>query len=231
MAAEPSAACIRVRADSAEIALGILTGPERAGALSHLAECHECRRLVDDLAHMGDGILVLSPAVEPRIGFEGRVQERIRAAIDGSPPPRPLAVVRVEGEGRRRHLAPILTTAAVAVLMAAAGVAAGMALNGSAPDTRAGVVTIAYGQATCRVLVHGDSPAWLFVDLQAPPGWSGSYRVEVVGESGTAEPVGDLTLTSGHGVLATTLAGRVAGDIAVVRVTAEGGTRYEVPLT
>jgi hypothetical protein len=62
---------------SAELALGVLTGRERAAALAHLDRCESCREQVRELSMAGDELLALLPSAEPPAGFESRVLERL----------------------------------------------------------------------------------------------------------------------------------------------------------
>jgi hypothetical protein len=78
---------------AAELALGVLTGRERAAALAHLDGCESCRELVRELTMTGEELLGLLPSREPPAGFETRVLERI--GLSAPSPPRP----------RRRSLA------------------------------------------------------------------------------------------------------------------------------
>jgi hypothetical protein len=62
---------------AAELALGVLTGRERAMAVAHLEECEACRENVRQLMATGDQLLELLPPAEPPAGFESRVLERL----------------------------------------------------------------------------------------------------------------------------------------------------------
>jgi anti-sigma-K factor RskA len=62
---------------AAELALGVLTGRERAAALAHLDGCESCREHVRELTMAGDELLALLPAAEPPAGFESRVLDRL----------------------------------------------------------------------------------------------------------------------------------------------------------
>src|SRR3954452_19634464 len=73
-------ACAEMDPLAPEIALGIVTGDERATALVHLEDCPLCRQLVDDLSAVADDLLLLAPEAEPPIGFEARAAARIAAA-------------------------------------------------------------------------------------------------------------------------------------------------------
>jgi hypothetical protein len=67
--------CEQTRDLAAEIALGIADGEERAEALRHLSTCPDCRRVVEELSHVADELLILAPVEEPPAGFESRVVE------------------------------------------------------------------------------------------------------------------------------------------------------------
>jgi hypothetical protein len=69
--------CDELRANAAEMALGILSGTERADALDHMEHCVSCRTLVEGLAQTGDSLLLLAPEADPPIGFETRVASRL----------------------------------------------------------------------------------------------------------------------------------------------------------
>src|SRR5258708_5729758 len=71
--------CDELRTFAPELALGALTGTERAAALGHLAACGSCSEYVDELAAVADGLLLLAPEDEPDAGFETRVIARSAA--------------------------------------------------------------------------------------------------------------------------------------------------------
>jgi hypothetical protein len=62
---------------AAELALGVLTGRERAMAIAHLDRCDECREHVRQLMATGEQLLQLLPPAEPPAGFETRVLARL----------------------------------------------------------------------------------------------------------------------------------------------------------
>jgi hypothetical protein len=62
-----------------ELALGLLSGPERAAALEHLQDCAACRAQVDELSQTVDELLTAGPRAEPPAGFEGAVLDRFAA--------------------------------------------------------------------------------------------------------------------------------------------------------
>jgi hypothetical protein len=97
------ARCEETRDLAAELALGIVEGEERGRALEHLAQCPECRRHVEELSEVADGLLLLAPHKEVPVGFESRALAPLR------PAPQP----------RRRRLRLVFAPAAAAIAAAA----------------------------------------------------------------------------------------------------------------
>ena len=93
--------CEEFRELAPELALGIVEGEERGRALEHLADCPDCRRRVEELSEVADGLLLAAPHREPPVGFESKVLSEVLPA----PPER----------RRRRRLALVLTPAAAAL--------------------------------------------------------------------------------------------------------------------
>ena len=96
---------------AAELALGVLTGRERAAALAHLDGCESCREQVRELTMAQDELLALLPSAEPPAGFESRVLERIGLTAPGQSaddhnqelpdlPGQPRSVSRTDRTGR-----------------------------------------------------------------------------------------------------------------------------------
>jgi hypothetical protein len=69
--------CAELADVAAELALGVLTGRERAMAVAHLSDCDGCREDVRQLMATGEQLLQLLPPAEPPAGFETRVLERL----------------------------------------------------------------------------------------------------------------------------------------------------------
>ena len=93
--------CEEFRELAPELALGIVEGEERGRALEHLADCPDCRRRVEGVSEVADGLLLAAPHREPPVGFESKVLSEVLPA----PPKR----------RRRRRLALVLTPAAAAL--------------------------------------------------------------------------------------------------------------------
>ena len=94
--------CDEFADSAAELALGVLTGRERARALAHLDQCDACRENVRQLALTGEELVGLLPAMEPPAGFETRVMDRLGL---GSPAPAPAPAQPSPSSARRGVLA------------------------------------------------------------------------------------------------------------------------------
>ena len=69
--------CEDLRELAPEIALGIADGEQRETAMRHLADCDDCRHLVEEMSEVNDELLRRAPIAEPPVGFETRVMERL----------------------------------------------------------------------------------------------------------------------------------------------------------
>ncbi|MEU0254610.1 hypothetical protein ABZ299_19340, partial [Streptomyces sp. NPDC006184] len=77
--------CEKLREHGAELALGVLSGRERAEAFAHLDRCADCREYVEHLTLVGDGLIGLLPDREPPLGFETRVGRALTRPQGRSP--------------------------------------------------------------------------------------------------------------------------------------------------
>src|SRR5271154_4147635 len=77
----------------AELALGVLTGRERSRVLSHVESCPRCAEELEVLSRTADSVLRAAPDMEPPLGFEVRLFER-------------MGVTDVVPSRRRRRLRP-----------------------------------------------------------------------------------------------------------------------------
>jgi hypothetical protein len=73
--------CAELAEVAAELALGVLTGRERAGAIAHLDTCDACREHVRQMMATGEQLRELLPVAEPPAGFETRVLERLALPV------------------------------------------------------------------------------------------------------------------------------------------------------
>jgi len=206
--------CAELREVSVELALGDLSGSERADAVSHLSSCPMCGQLVGDLTRVAEDLLLLAPELEPPPGFESRVLSRLEE----------------QRRPRRVRFRALVAAAAAVVMLGVGGGLVVQSVNdrdeGPAP-VRTALAISASGRSTCRVVVHGGRPASLVVSLDGPAGSNREYVVEAQPAKGSAVPVGRFALADGHGLLATTVP-MDAEDLKSVRVfNMDGELLYE----
>ena len=164
---------------AAELALGILTGPDRSAALAHMDRCPICQAEVTSLAEAADLLLDLAPARDAPDGFESRV-----TAAFGQTLPEPATDRRRGRPVRRRFAGRWRRPGAFAAAVAAAGML-GWWLNGTIttpqPPTYDGAVVAALrtpaGAPAGEVAVTGAPQRWLVmvVNPNAAPGWYHCY--------------------------------------------------------
>src|SRR3954451_15313186 len=94
--------CAEVRELAPELALGILSGAERAEVLLHVNGCARCQAYVAELTEAADVIPQLAVEAEPPPGFEGRVLQRLG---------------QQERRSRRRWIAVVAAAAAAAIIV------------------------------------------------------------------------------------------------------------------
>lgn len=94
--------CAELADVAAELALGVLTGRERAMAVAHLGGCDECREDVRQLMATGEQLLELLPPAEPPAGFETRVLERLGLPSPAQEDAYPRLISRGENSSKRR---------------------------------------------------------------------------------------------------------------------------------
>jgi hypothetical protein len=80
--------CGELSGMAAELALGALTGRQRAEALAHLSECAACLEAVERLMAVAGQLVGLLPGCDPPPGFEAAVLARIGLATPRARPGR-----------------------------------------------------------------------------------------------------------------------------------------------
>ncbi len=183
--------CEQCRDLTAEFALGVLDGRERANVLAHVDSCVGCRH---DLAAMGDvadRLVELAPSAEPPAGFETEVLRRLT-------PRRPAA-------GSRLTVARLSIAAAAAVAVGIGGWAVG---NGTTSQPSAAAVRvgghieatsfIVHGRPAGQVIAYGGPHPWVAMAVDSSLG-NRTIRCDVVQRGGRVLPVGTFTLADGYG--------------------------------
>jgi hypothetical protein len=203
--------CAEFAGVAAELALGVLTGRERARALAHLDWCEACRETVRQLTVTGEELTGLLPAIEPPAGFETRVMERLGLATPAPAPARHLSPARrfgrelagwmgSAGAGRPRRL---LAAAAVAVAVIVAGLG-GWGLHGatSSPLSSAALLTASH-QTAGKIYFYDSGSRWLYMSVNIGPGsgaaGNGTVICQVEGPDGHVTTIGSFQLSDGHG--------------------------------
>jgi hypothetical protein len=187
--------CDEIRPLTAELALGVASGEERARVLEHASECRECRQELEQLTGVVDDLLLLAPEAEPSAGFEDRVLRAI------APPKRKRWALG------RRLMQPALAATAAAAL--AAGLVAvhyrgdhklasqyRQALA-AADGTRFEAVPLRDPAGVKRgsVSLYKGKPSWVLVAI--PAGAAQPVRAEIVSRSGAHVPLTGFKLRNG----------------------------------
>jgi hypothetical protein len=194
---------------TAELALGVLTGRERAEALAHLDRCVACGEDVRRLMATGEELLRLLPASDPPPGFETRVLERLGLAAAGADPG---SRVSLAGEGRRLGYGPgwglpgrgrrLLAAAAVALavaLSALGGWGLGAATVSPAGSLRVSTALVSSShQAVGTVFLYGGSQQWLSMSVSLRSG-TGTVTCQLVSRDGRVMTLGSFWLDDGYG--------------------------------
>jgi len=179
--------CAQVRELAPELALGILSGAERAEALLHVNGCARCQAYVAELTEAADVIPQLAPEAEPPAGFESRVLRRLEER---------------ERRTRRRWIAAAAAVAAAAIIVSVtvvrviesndtqvtnqvASAPVAVAMEGGAVPARAG-----------WAFVNDHHGVAVTVNYGIP---SGRYAVRVTPARGASTSIGTMEVVDGRG--------------------------------
>jgi hypothetical protein len=185
----------------AELALGILTGRERARVLSHVESCPRCAEELEILSRTADSVLQAAPDMEPPLGFEVRLFERM-GVTDVEPRRR-----RLPGRRTSRWV-----TAVVGVAAAAVAVGVGLNVTSSPPPapTASGTAQapnshhvetaalVSHGETVGHVMTFGGARPWMSMMLDDSSA-HGTVRCVVVTENGVTHDVGSFEAHEGYG--------------------------------
>jgi hypothetical protein len=201
MSAEhPDSACAEISHALPELALGILTGRDRAIALAHVESCSRCADELEQLARAADAVVRVAPELEPPVGFEVRLFSRMGVGDD-------------ELSARRRHARPptwvFATAAAVVALIVGLGIGwsasrpstsrPGLAVGRPTPSAAANTASLKEdGRSVGRVFTSGGSSPWMFMTLD-DGAVQGTVTCQVVTDDGVTRTVGSFTAKNGYG--------------------------------
>ena len=194
-----SMSCAEFSDSAAELALGVLTGRERAEALAHLDHCEACREHVRQLTMTGEQMLGLLPTAEPPAGFETRVMDRLGLTVPAPQPLRPRRQRNMWGHIPRRMLA------AAAVVVAVLGAALGgwglhAATRPAATSSLSSATLVAASdhENVGKVYVfNGDKP-WMYMSVDVESG-NETVICQLVSADGHVTTVGSFQLADGYG--------------------------------
>ncbi len=179
--------CAPFHDDLASLAVGSLTGLDRARVLAHLEQCPRCIAEMEELSATADALTTLIPDADPPAGFADRTLDLIRAAP---------AVSR--GPLLRR----VATVAAVVVLLAL-GAGLGSVVSSSNAKVPASAVRTAplrssVGTQGTVLLVSKGHQGWLVMDLHDAP-MSGVVTCSITLDNGARHDLGQFDLSYGYG--------------------------------
>ena len=202
--------CAQVRELAPELALGILSGAERAEVVLHVNGCARCQAYVAELTEAADAIPQLAPEAEPPAGFEARVLQRLDAG---------------ERRPRRRWIAAVAAVAAAAIIVSVTVVRViesndNQVTNqvASAPVAVAmegGVVPVPAGWA----FVNDHHGVAVSVNYGIP---SGRYAVQVTPARGASTSIGTMQVVDGRGTWTGRSADALRAGARVALVDASG---------
>jgi len=203
--------------DLALLALGTLSGRERAVVLQHLEGCARCTEEVEQLSLTADALLPLAPQVNPPAGFEVRVFERM--GID----------VPSRGRPALPHPRRLVLGVAAAVMALAGAFGIGLLVDRSpAPAPKQAVARLFEADLTSATHYRGElylaegQPGWLFMTIQGA-GSTGWVTCEVVTQNGADIHVGKFWMDSGSANWASPLP-VPAGTVRSARLVRSDGT-------
>ena len=205
--------CTDLHEIAPELALGTLTGHERALALGHLARCAECRLLVEELSDAADAVLLVAAEVSPPEGFARRVAA-------GLEPRRP-----------RRRLAAVVASLAALAVGLAFGANTGLFQHRSQPAfalNAPGVRTASFAEGIGervrgQVFLDADRDPWVFMTVR-DDSRNDSYVCQLDFADGHSVRIGSFQLHDGAGSWGRAVDLDLTGLRAVRLLDVEGNT-------
>jgi hypothetical protein len=202
MSEEPQQ-CDAYAGDLAELALGILTGRARAATMAHVDSCAHCAEELEQLSRAADAVVSVAPELEPTVGFEVRLFNRMGVSDDSAVAPTDRGR---RGVLRRMADAPRWTLASAAAVVALlVGLSIGWSI-GSPAGTRhpteasTAVATGAlkeHGDTVGTVATYGGSEPWMIMTLNDSSA-QGRLTCDVVTDDGVTHRIGTFSANYGY---------------------------------
>jgi hypothetical protein len=184
--------CDAFSADLTELALGILTGRERAATLAHVDSCPRCADELEHLSRTADAIVHAAPESEPPLGFETRLFER-------------MGVTEVLPSRWRARSTRVVLAIAAAVVALGIGLGVGWTSgNDSHGTTEASGTPVASanlienGHKVGHVIIYGGAKPWMLMSLDDSAA-QGRVTCKVKTADGRTHTVGFFTAAHGYG--------------------------------
>jgi hypothetical protein len=182
--------CELIQDELSELALGVLYGRSRAEVLNHVGSCSRCAATLERLSMVADSLLQFGSEVEPPLGFELRLAERL-----GTP-----------SVGQRSRFRRIARVSAAAVIMVVLGFglatfATPTGVERAAPSQTSDLASAhltSHGKVLGEFVVSAGNPAWMLMTVNESH-WSGRVTCEVTLAGGQVESIGAFTLSDGYG--------------------------------
>lgn len=205
--------------DLALLALGTLSGRDRAVVLQHLEGCARCSEEVEQLSLAADSLLPLAPEVNPPAGFEVKVFERMG--------------IEVPAQSGPRFFSPRRTVLGIAAALVALGGAFGIGLSidrSPAPvaNAVAPVARLFESDLTSASHYRGElylaegKPGWVFMTIDGT-GTTGYVTCQLETANGRHITIGKFWLASGSANWASPLT-IPAGEVRLASVVSSDGT-------
>jgi predicted anti-sigma-YlaC factor YlaD len=202
-----------------ELALGVLTGRERARVLAHVESCPRCAEELEVLSRAADTVVQAAPEMDPPLGFEVRLFERMGVT---------------DVRRRRRRLRPSRwVPSVVGVAAAALALGLGLSLSSSSTPTVTAqpprphqVVTAALvenGEKVGKVMTFGGDKPWMSMMLTDSTA-RGTVDCVVVTDDGVTHRVGTFVADEGYGAWVAPLRHVDPSDVRSAEVVSPSGT-------
>jgi hypothetical protein len=205
--------CELIQDDLPELALGTLYGRSRSEVLDHVQSCARCAAELERLSIVADTLIQLAPEIEPPLGFELRVAERLQASTTAARP-------------RRLRRTSALCAAAAAIVVLGFGLGTVTAHHDHYPEqsATAGLTSApltSNGHVLGEAMLTASHPVWMFMTIDDGT-WSGRVTCEVTLADGQVQSVGSFTLSGGYGAWGARLTSAV-GKVRSARLVASDG--------
>ena len=194
--------CEAYEDELAELALGVLTGRERSQVLAHVESCPRCAEDLEILSRTADTVLQAAPDMEPPLGFEVRLFDRM-GVTDAAP-------VR-HRRLRRSRWVPAVVGVAAAALALGVGLSVTTSSSTTTPPTQQSAPSpshddgqvvkaalVSNGETVGHVMTFGGDKPWLSMTLDDSTA-HGTVRCVVVTEDGQVHTVGTFETREGYG--------------------------------